>query len=54
MKDTERNTLQAAAAKASALAEVTSESFVLAVTAAYMAGLEAGKKPDPQPMPPAA
>ena len=44
MKDTERNTLQTAAEKASALAEVTSESFVLAVTAAYMAGVEAGKQ----------
>lgn len=44
MKDTERTILQTAAEKASALAEATSEGFVLAVTAVYLAGKEAGHK----------
>lgn len=54
MMDTEKDILQAAAVKASALAEVTSESFVLAITAAYMAGVEAGKLATQNPTAPAA
>ena len=54
MKDTERDILQSVAAKASALAETTNESFALAITAAYMAGVEAGKLIALKPMPPAA
>lgn len=41
MPDQEK--LQAAVSSGSALAELTSEGFVLAITAAYMAGIEAGK-----------
>ena len=43
MNDIEKAALQSAMTKAAELANATSESFVLAVTAAYMAGMEAGK-----------
>jgi hypothetical protein len=38
------NMIQETVQKAFDLAEQTSESFVLAVTAAYLAGIEQGKK----------
>lgn len=38
------NNLSGAVSAASALAEVGVEDFVIAITAAYMAGLEKGKK----------
>lgn len=40
----ESNMIQTTTAKLMELAEETSESFVLAITAAYMAGIEQGKK----------
>lgn len=40
----EMNMIQETMQKAFDLAEQTSESFVLAVTAAYLAGIEQGKK----------
>ena len=40
----EMNMIQETMQKAFDLAEKTSESFVLAVTAAYLAGIEQGKK----------
>ena len=43
MADT-MNNLPGAVSAASALAEVGGEDFVAAITAAYMAGLEKGKK----------
>ena len=43
MADT-MNNLPGAVSAASALAEVGGEDFVIAITAAYMAGLEKGKK----------
>lgn len=54
MKDTQKDMLQAVIIKASDLADATSESFVLAITAAYMAGVEAGKLAAPNPTVPAA
>ena len=39
----EMNILQTAVAKASELADKAGEGFVLAITAAYMAGIERGK-----------
>lgn len=50
----EMNTIQTAVLSAFALAEQTSEGFVLAITAAYMAGIERGKAAVNQPEPPAA
>ena len=44
MKDTERDIFQAAADGAAALADKAGEGFVLAITAAYLAGLEKGRK----------
>lgn len=40
--------------RGSELADCTSEGFVLAVTAAYIAGVEAGKLAAHSPVPPAA
>lgn len=40
----EMNMIQTTTAKLMELAEETNESFVLAITAAYMAGKEQGKK----------
>lgn len=40
----EMNMIQATTTKLMDLADQTSESFVLAVTAAYLAGIEQGKK----------
>lgn len=54
MKDTEYNVIQALGDKASALAESADEGFVLAVTAAYLAGKEAGRLVSLKPVPPAA
>ena len=44
MKDAEKTILQAVVAKAPALAAVAGEDFVLAITAAYLAGKETGRK----------
>ena len=44
MKDTEKDIFQTAADQAAALAKITGEGFVLAITAAYIAGVEAGKQ----------
>ena len=43
MLDTEKDIFQTAADQA-ALAKITGEGFVLAITAAYIAGVEAGKQ----------
>ena len=40
----EMNIMQTTTSKLMELADQTSESFVLAVTAAYLAGIEQGKK----------
>ena len=42
MLDNEK--IQSVLSKADALAAMTSESFVLAIAAAYLAGIEAGKQ----------
>jgi hypothetical protein len=44
MMDTERDIIQAVAEKGSRLADAAGESFVLAITAAYLAGKETGRK----------
>lgn len=54
MKDTENTIFQSMGEKASALAENTDESFVLAITAAYLAGKKAGQLVALKPVPPAA
>jgi hypothetical protein len=43
MLDAEKNIFQTTADQADALAKITGEGFVLAITAAYIAGMEAGK-----------
>lgn len=48
------NIIQSTIQKAFELADQTSEEFVLAVTAAYMAGIARGKAAAQQPEPPAA
>lgn len=50
----EMNIAKTTVLKALDLAEQTSESFVLAVTAAYLAGIDQGKAAAKQPDPPAA
>ena len=44
MQDTEKKTLAGATDRAADLALIAGEEFVIAITAAYMAGLEKGKK----------
>lgn len=50
----EMNIVQTMVLNALDLADRTSEGFVLAITAAYMAGIERGKAAAKQPDPPAA
>lgn len=50
----EKDTIQTTTAKLMELADVTSEGFVLAITAAYMAGIERGKLVSLKTTPPAA
>lgn len=50
----EMNIVQTTVLNALDLADRTSEGFVLAITAAYMAGIERGKAAAKQPDPPAA
>lgn len=55
MTDTMNNPIfQSMSQQASDLAEAGSESFVLAITAAYLAGKEAGQLVTMKPVPPAA
>ena len=54
MLDTEKDILTAASVQAAKLAAISSEGFVLAITAAYVAGVEAGRLAAMNPMPPAA
>lgn len=44
MLDTEKTIIQTVAEKASRLADIAGENFVLAITAAYLAGKETGRK----------
>ena len=44
MQDTEKKTLTGTIDRASELAEIAGEEFVIAITAAYLAGLEKGRK----------
>lgn len=44
MQDTEQKALAGTIDHASELAEIAGEEFVIAITAAYLAGLEKGRK----------
>ena len=44
MQDTEKKALVGTTDRASDLAQIAGEEFVIAITAAYMAGLEKGKR----------
>lgn len=54
MVDTEKIIFQSMADAASDLAEAADEGFVLAITAAYLAGKKAGQLVALKPVPPAA